>query len=178
MDLPAISRPNPWIALAWAATLLLALATLAGVLEGMWPESWALLAMLAGALAFRIIPHRLPPVLDAAGTVAVLISVVGWVWNWYRWPPFDEVLHLLNPLVIAAASMWWFDAARFPVGCPGSARFVAAATAYGAALALGWEAIETTFLDLALWDTVSDVVLGVAGAALGGAWAARLIRAG
>lgn len=144
-------------------------------LEARWLPA-LLMVIAAGAAALAPI-LRLPGAFVAMIAVASVVNGASIAWNWYAaWPPFDEWAHLLNHVVLVAPSMIWLHRARFVTARAGSGPFVLAAAAYGLALALAWEVIESYIWVFPFWDTVSDIGLGVVGSALGGWWAGRAIR--
>lgn len=161
-----------WVSVAAGLALTGVLA-----LDGLWlPASLMGVATLGAALA-PVLP--LPAVLAALLAVASTLNGASIAWNWYRaWEPFDEWAHFLNLIVLVAPSMVLLHGARFVPARTDGRGFLVAAAAYGFVLAVGWEVIESFIWVFPVWDTVSDVLLGVGGSILGGWWAGRLIRAG
>lgn len=131
-----------------------------------------LAAALGAALALMLL--HLPASLRALVAVASVANGASIAWDWYAaWPPFDEWAHLLNPVVLVAASMVWLRRGRF-VETASRSLTAAAAAVYGLVLALAWEAIETWFWTYPFLDTFTDVALGVVGSAAGGLLALRV----
>jgi hypothetical protein len=166
-----------WITLAWAGVVVFALAL--GALAGL--GRWAELRMAAGffgpLLPVMLVRHGLPSLLVAAIVACTLVSAAGWAWDWYArlwW--FDIVLHTVNPLVMMAASMFMLWKADLLAHAPRKGRFVLWATGLGLALGVGWEILEFTYLPLTWPDTILDLVMDGAGAALGGWLAIWLIE--
>lgn len=174
---PDVAGPRPLSRVLVGASVVAGLAITALLLaEARWlPALLMAVATLGAALAPVL---RLPGVFVALIATLSVVNGASIVWDWYAaWSPFDEWAHLLNPLALVAPSMVWLHRARLVAARPGSVRFIGAATAYGFALAVGWEVIEAFIWVFPLSDTLSDVALGVLGSALAGWWSGRVIRA-
>ena len=156
-----------------AAVLVgLAAALVLGAERDWLPSAMMALAAVTAGLVTLL---RLPGTLVAMLAVASVVNGASIAWNWYAaWPPFDEWAHLLNLVVLVAPSMVWFARAGIVTAAAGSMPSVVIAAAYGLALAVAWEVVELFFWTFPLWDTVSDVILGVVGAAFAGWWVGRL----
>lgn len=182
---PAASRPSPpaltdgrgWLALSWAGAAAFAAGLCTLLLAARWAELRMASCFFLPLLALLLLPHGLPPLLVAVATGSVLLSAAGWALDWYSllwW--FDILLHALNPFVLVAGSMVMFWKAGF-LGVRGrEGRFVLCSALLGLALGLAWELFELTFLPLTWPDTILDLVMDMAGAALGGWFAAWLIK--
>lgn len=170
--------PLPWTALAWAMALGFAAFLLALAVQG---RADALLIGSAFALPLALLlllPLGLPAMIVAAGSFVLVLSGLGWALDWYGalwW--FDLLIHGLNPLVLTTGSFLMLWKAGLPPA-PGRGRLLLWGALYGLALGVGWELIELTFLVLTWDDTLSDLAMDVVGAALGGAWAGRLVARG
>ena len=180
----ASTRPLPgasidariWLTLSWwgvglFATSLAALLTLAR-----WDELQIALCFFAPLLGIKLSPHGLPNLLTSFITACFLVSAAGWAWDWYgRFWWFDVVLHAVNPLVIMAASMFMIWKADLLTPAPYQGHFVLWSTLGGLGLGIAWELFEYTYLPLTWPDTILDLVMDGAGAALGGWLAIWLI---
>lgn len=164
-----------WRRLSWGGTVAFAAALAALVLLGRWQELRIAVCFFVPLVAVLLIPHGLPDLLLATIVAAFLLSAAGWAWDWYaRWWWFDVLLHTINPAVIMTGSMFMLWKAGFLRHAPGRGRFVLWSTAFGTVLGVGWELFEFTYLPLTWPDTLLDLLMNGAGAALGG-WATILI---
>lgn len=163
---------RPWPTLALGAAFLALLGGAGLGLDGdLFGAGVMMLGAAAAALSWWLL--RLPDSLRGLAAAAWALNAASIAWNWYAtWSPFDEWAHLLNPVILVAASMVWLRRAGI-VGDPRPGAVLAAATVYGVALALGWEVIETWFWAYPFADTFTDVALGVVGATAGGWLALR-----
>lgn len=119
--------------------------------------------------------RRLPRSLDAAPVLATLLSTPGYGLNWfYGANPYDEVVHLVSGLLAGAV----FAGLVRADGIPRTAwTLLRLGIAFGLALGLGWEAFEwATGLIGTATDTISDIILTAAGAALGAALSVPFAR--
>ncbi|EYD77875.1 hypothetical protein Rumeso_00602 [Rubellimicrobium mesophilum DSM 19309] len=183
--LHASTRPLPnriidarvWLTLARAGTVVFAAGLATLLLLHRWDEAKIAAAFFAPLAALMVARHGLPSLLVAVIVGCFLISGAGWAWDWYGlfwW--FDVVLHFVNPLVMMAGSMFMLWKADLLAHAPRKGRFVLWSTAIGFALGVGWEVIEWTYLPFEWPDTILDVVMDTAGAALGGSFAIWLIE--
>lgn len=173
----ALIDARGWRALSWFGAVLFAAALTTLMLLGRWPELQIAACFFVPLLAVMLIPHGLPNLLVAVIVACILVSAAGWAWDWYAglwW--FDVVLHAVNPLVMMAASMFMLWKAAFLAHAPRKGRFVLWSTGLGLALGVAWELIEVTYLPLTWPDTILDLVMDTAGAALGGWLAIWLIE--
>lgn len=165
-----------WLVLSWAGVAAFAAWLLTLVLAARWPELRMASCFFLPLLLLLLVPHGLPPLLLAVGTGCFLVSAAGWALDWYShlwW--FDVVLHALNPFALTTASMFMlWKAELLSVRRPG--RFVLWSAGLGLVLGIVWELFEVTFLVLTWADTLQDLVMDTAGAALGGWFAAWMIR--
>lgn len=165
---PALIDLPLWLALAWLGVALSAMGLAALVLLGRWPELGIAICFFLPLLALMLCPHGLPSLLMAGIAGCFLVSGAGWALDWYGlfwW--FDVLIHGLNPVAMVAGSMFMLWKADLVASArPG--RFVWLASLYGLALGIGWELIEVTYLPLTWPDTILDLVMDTAGAALGG----------
>lgn len=171
-----LRRHSPF---AWAC-----LAALLGVALLLWvmdrrSAAQGTLAGILGLLAIILpprerMPHlpmrlrRLPRSLDAAPVLATLLSSPGYGFNWFNSAnPYDEVVHLVSGLLAGAVFAGLVRADGMPRGVRAMARN---GLLFGLALSLGWEGFEwaTGLIGNAV-DTISDIVLTTAGAAIGAA---------
>jgi hypothetical protein len=180
----ASTRPLPgtgidasaWLTLAWSGVAVFGGGLGALVVLGRWDEVMIAACFLLPLLLVMLMRHGLPNLLVAAISLCFLISGAGWAWDWYGlfwW--FDVVLHALNPLVMVAGSMFMLWKAGLLRHAPRKGLFVLEATALGFVLGVAWEGFEFTYLPLTWPDTILDVVMDTAGAALGGWWAVWMI---
>jgi hypothetical protein len=118
--------------------------------------------------------RRLPRSLDAMPVLATLVTCPGYGLNWfYGANPYDEAVHLLNGILAGAVFAGLLEADG---GDRGVRRRGWLGLVFGVALAVGWEAFEwATGLIGGPLDTLSDILLTTAGAALGAAWAGPLL---
>jgi len=166
-----------WIMLSWAGTVVFAAALATLALLGRWDEFGIAACFFGPLLAVKLTPHGLPNLLLAIITACFLVSAAGWAWDWYgRFWWFDVALHMLNPLVMMAGSMFMLWKAGLLSHAPRKGRFVMWSTALGFALGVVWEIFEFTYLPLTWPDTILDLVMDTAGAALGGWLAIWLIE--
>lgn len=181
----ASTRPLPgalidariWLTLSWAGVAVFAAALTTLALLGRWDEALIAACFFLPLLAVKLVPHGLPNLLTAIITACFLISAGGWAWDWYgRFWWFDVLLHLVNPLVILAGSMFMLWKADLLSHAPRRGRFVIWATLLGFGLGVAWELFEYTYLPLTWPDTILDLVMDTAGAALGGWLAIWLIE--
>jgi uncharacterized protein YfiM (DUF2279 family) len=164
---------------AWACLL-----ALAGVALALWwldKRSAALgtAAGILGLLGVMLPPRermahlpmrirRLPRGLDAAPVLATILSTPGYGLNWFHGAnPYDEVVHLLSGLLAGAV----FAGLVLADGKPrGRFRMALLGLLFGLPLAAGWEALEAVLGIIGnTTDTMSDIVLTTAGAAVGAA---------
>jgi hypothetical protein len=182
--LHASTRPLPnriidapvWLTLARAGTVVFAAALATLILLRRWDEVEIATGFFGPLVAILVARHGLPNLLVAVIMASFLVSGAGWSWDWYGlfwW--FDIVLHFVNPLVMMAGSMFMLWKADL-LGHARKGRFVLWSTALGFALGVGWEVIEYTYLPFEWPDTILDVVMDTAGAALGGWLALWLIE--
>jgi len=183
--LHASTRPLPnrvidarlWLTLARAGTVVFAAGLATLILLRRWNEVEIATGFFVPLLGVMLIHHGLPNLLVAVMSVCFLVSGAGWAFDWYGlfwW--FDVVIHFVNPLVMMAGSMFMLWKADLLTHAPRKGRFVLWSTAIGFALGVGWEGIEYTYLPLTWPDTILDIVMDTAGAALGGSLAIWLIE--
>jgi hypothetical protein len=120
------------------------------------------------ALPWRV--RALPRWLDGTAPLGALIVSPGYGLSWfYGVNPFDEVVHFVNGALLGAvfAALLLADGvARSPAGLAWRGAL------FGLVLGVAWEIFEAaTGLIGDFTDTWTDIVLGMAGAALAG-WAA------
>lgn len=180
----ASTRPLPglvidarvWLVLSWVGVT--AFAAMLGLLlmDGRWYELRIAACFFLPLVAFLLMPHRLPNLVMALATGCFLVSAAGWALDWYgRFWWFDIVLHTINPLLIMTGVMFMLWKADLLAHAPRKGRFVLWSTGIGLALGILWELFEFTYLPLTWPDTILDVVMNTAGAALGGWFAIWLI---
>ena len=172
----ALIDAQAWLAVAWAGVAVFALALAALMLSARWPELRMASSFFLPLLAAMLLPHGLPSLIVALLTGCTLLSAAAWALDWYAlfwW--FDVLLHALNPFAITAASMVMLWKADLVPLRRRQGRFVLWAALLGLALGVGWELLELTFLALTWPDTILDLVMDTAGAALGGWFAAWII---
>ena len=185
IPLHASTRPLPgaiidarvWLTLARAGTVVFAAALAMLILLRRREEVEIATGFFVPLLAVMVARHGLPNLLVAVIATCFLVSGAGWAWDWYGlfwW--FDVVIHFVNPLVMMAGSMFMLWKADLLKYAPRKGRFVLWSTAFGLVLGVGWEGIEYTYLPLTWPDTILDVVMDTAGAALGGWFAIWLIE--
>ena len=183
--LRASTRPLPdasidakaWLALSWGGVAVFATALVMLPILGRWNELTIAACFFVPLLAVKLMPHGLPNLLSAIITASFLISAAGWAWDWYgRFWWFDVALHTSNPLVIMTASMFMIWKADLLAHAPRQGHFVLWSTGIGLALGMAWEVFEFTYLPLTWPDTILDLVMDTAGAALGGWFAIWLIN--
>ncbi|TNC72588.1 hypothetical protein [Rubellimicrobium roseum] len=181
----ASTRPLPgalidarlWLTLSWAGAVVFAAALATLALLGRWDEVLIATCFFVPMLVVKVLPHGLPNLFVAVMTACFLISAGGWAWDWYgRFWWFDVLLHLVNPLVIMAGSMFMLWKAELLAHAPCKGRFVLWSTVIGLGLGAAWEVFEYTYLPLTWPDTILDLVMDTAGAALGGWLAIWLIE--
>lgn len=179
--MPLLTRDDlrPHSPLAWACLALLALTGLGLWATGRPGAALGTAAALLGCLGLilpprermAVLPARLralPRSLDAAPILATLLSVPGYGLGWFHQPgPYDELVHLINGLLAGAV----FIALLRADGRSRSARrLVWSATAFGLALAVGWELFEAaTGLIGDRLDTLTDIALTTLGGTLAAA---------
>ncbi len=180
----ASTRPLPgvvidariWIVLSWAGVAAFALTLGVLLLEGRWYELRIAACFFLPLVALLLTPHGLPSLLMALASAAFFLSAAGWAFDWYGgywW--FDVVLHTVNPLLIVTGVMFMLWKAELLAHAPRKGRFILWATGIGLLLGVGWELFEYTYLPLTWPDTILDVVMNTAGAAVGGWFAIWLI---
>jgi hypothetical protein len=185
IPLHASTRPLPgavidaraWLTLARTGTVVFAAALATLVLLRRWDEVQIATGFFVPLLAIMLARHGLPNLLVAVIAGCFLVSGAGWSWDWYGlfwW--FDVVMHFVNPLVMMAGSMFMLWKADLLKYAPRKGRFVLWSTALGLILGVGWEVIEYTYLPLTWPDTILDIAMDTAGAALGGWFAIWLIE--
>lgn len=165
-------RTDLWRPLAWAGVLLIA-ALLAMALKAQQPALvLAMSIFLAATLAIQLLLKRLPGLLAFLLVLAALLNGAGGAFEWFEsvwW--YDEAVHTYTGFAGLAAIGWLYaHERRRPL-----AFLVGWCAAMGLALGIGWEVIEGLVGDLEAVDTVTDILLDTAGAALGGWLAWRLI---
>lgn len=166
-----------WTTLAWSiagafAGLLFSLIPL-----GEWQELRIAACFFLPLLVILLVRHGLPPLLVALIAACFLLSGAGWAFDWYSdfwW--FDVLLHGLNPVPMVAGTMFMLWKADLVSALPQKGRFVLIATGLGFLLGIVWELIEYTYLVLTWPDTILDIVMDTAGAAIGGHLAVWLIE--
>ncbi|WP_210526742.1 hypothetical protein [Rubellimicrobium arenae] len=166
-----------WLTMAWVGVLVFTAALVTLMALGRWDELQMAAAFYVPMVAVMLVPHGLPALLVAVIAGCFLISGAGWAWDWYSlfwW--FDIALHTLNPFAIMAGSMFMFWKAGFLAYAPRKGRFVLWAAGLGLLIGIVWEVIEYTYLPLTWPDTILDIVMDTAGAALGGWFAIWLIE--
>ncbi len=109
--------------------------------------------------------------------VAAMLDAGGWIWDWYHqvwW--FDEFSHFFTPFALLAAISYVSSsgAAGGRSRLDAVISIAARAAVTGLVIGIIWELFEATFIDMHWLDTLSDVVLDVIGAALGGCYAVWL----
>jgi hypothetical protein len=173
----ALIDSRAWTHLSWAGVAVFALWLALLIQDARWPELRMAACFFLPLVLLLLIPHGLPPVMLALGTLCFLVSAAGWALDWYGlWWWFDVALHTLNPFALMTGSMYMlWKAELIPARRPG--RFVLWATGLGLAMGIGWELIEVTYLDLTWPDTILDLVMNTAGAAFAGSFALWMIRA-
>ncbi|TFY98455.1 hypothetical protein [Ramlibacter rhizophilus] len=129
--------------------------------------------VLAG-LAAAWVPSRLPSLLRLLLVLAALLNAAGGFFRWFdNVPWFDELAHGYTGFAGLAAIGFLY--ARVDVLRRDS--LVGWCAAMGLALGVGWEVLEGMAGPLGLVDTLSDLVMDVLGAALGGAFARHVLQA-
>lgn len=180
----ASTRPLPglvidarvWLVLSWAGVAAFAVALGTLLIEARWYELRIAACFFLPLVAFLLMPHRLPNLLMALATAAFLVSAGGWAFDWYgRFWWFDVALHTVNPLLIMTGVMFMLWKADLLAHAPRKGWFIVWSTGIGLVLGVGWELFEFTYLPLTWPDTILDVVMNTAGAALGGWFAIWLI---
>lgn len=177
--MPAARRfieSRAWSVLAWVFTGSFGILLAALIPSRQWDELRIAACFFLPLMVVMLVRHGLPDLLLAFIAACFLLSGAGWAFDWYDafwW--FDVVLHGLNPVPMMAGTMYMLWKADFVQPKPRTGRFVLIATALGLALGVVWELIEVTYLVLTWPDTLLDLVMDTAGAALGGALAAWII---
>lgn len=180
----ASTRPLPgasidagiWLSLSWLGVGFFAAGLAVLLILARWDELQIAICFFAPLLCIKLAPHGLPNLLAFLITACFLLSAAGWAWDWYgRFWWFDVVLHTVNPLVIMAASMFMIWKADLLTPAAYQGQFVLWSTLAGLGLGIAWEVFEYTYLLLTWPDTILDLVMDAAGAALGGWLAIWLI---
>lgn len=181
---PASIRPLPgsvidargWIVMSWAGVAGFAVFLAALLLDERWFELRIAACFFLPLLILKLVPHGLPNLVMALVTGCFVLSAAGWALDWYgRFWWFDVVLHTINPMLIMTGTMFMLWKADLLAHAPRKGRFVLWSTGIGLALGVAWELFEFTYLPLTWPDTILDVVMNTAGAALGGWFAIWLI---
>ena len=163
--------------LAWLGVLLQAAALVAVLWMQRWGGAWAIGIFLVLSLAFLLVQDRLPSLVSLLVVLAAILNSAGWAWNLFdQFVWYDEVVHTFAPFAVLSAVGYIAWERRWTEAAPGSGKFVLWVAAVGFGLGVLWEIAEALFLDLRWTDTIVDLVLDTIGAALGGWFAAWVIR--
>ena len=160
-----------WRVLAWLGVALQAAALLAVIRLQSWHGLWSIGIFLVLSAAFLVMKEHVPSLLGLLVVIAALVNAGGWAWDWFEefiW--FDEAIHTFSALAVVAALMCRWSA-RDAIARKKFGAFMLAAAGIGIGLGIAWEIFESTFLDLTLGDTISDLVCDTIGAVAGGALA-------
>lgn len=162
-----------WCGLAWLGVAALAGGMIISAIAGAWWGVVGMLNFLVLSVGFLLLTRRLPHLVHFLVVLAAFLNAYGWVYNWFDALVFyDELVHAYTTGALAlAAALWLWQDRRYPSEF---GRFVAATAGLGLGIGILWELAEMAFLDLRLIDTISDLVMDTAGAALAGlfgAWA-------
>ena len=166
-------------ALAWIGVILQAAALVFVVVSQRWGGLPSIGIFVVLSLLFLLMKERVPSLISFLVVVAAIVNAGGWAWEWFALVWFDEVVHSFSSLAVVAALLcmaWGWGWLTHP-GRTGSV--VLMAMAVGLGLGILWEIVEATFVSLTLLDTISDIVLDVIGAAIGGLladWAMQRAR--
>ena len=154
--------------LAWAGVILQAAALVFVVVSQRWGGLPTIGIFFVLSLLFLLMKEHVPSLISFLVVVAAIVNAGGWAWEWFHLVWFDEFVHAFSSLAVVAALLcmaWGWGWLTHP-GSTG--RVVLMAMALGLGLGILWEIVEATFVSLTLVDTISDIVLDVIGAALGG----------
>lgn len=154
--------------LAWFGVALQFAALVFVVVSQRWGGVPSIAIFLVVSVLFLMMTHKVPSLISFLVVVAAIVNAGGWAWEWYRLVWFDEFVHFFTSMTVVAAilSVAWAQG-RLDVPATGAAVIVWAAV-IGLGLGILWEIAEALFVSLGLVDTLSDLVLDVIGAALGG----------
>lgn len=163
-----------WHLLAWTGVLLIA-----AMLTLTWrAQNIAMSSALAVFLASSLLVLRLGSVLPSFVRLLLVLTAVlngaGGAFDWFEsvaW--FDELAH-------AWSGFAGMSAIGYAYARDGDERkrrhLVGWCTGMGLVLGIGWEIIEELLGDLEALDTLSDLVMDVIGAWLGGVFARHAVR--
>lgn len=166
-------------ALAWAGVILQAAALVFVIVSQRWGGLPTIGIFFVLSLLFLVMKEHVPSLVSFLVVVAAIANAGGWAWEWFALVWFDEFVHAFSSLAVVAAllCMAWGRGWLSHPGSTGSV--VIMAMAVGLGLGVLWEIVEATFVSLTLLDTISDIVLDMIGAAVGGLfadWAMQLQR--
>ncbi len=163
--------------LAWIGVALQAAALVAVLVMERFSGVPSLAIFLVLSVAFLLLQDRLPSLLTLLVIVAAVANAAGWAFNLYhRFAPFDELIHTFTAFTGMAALGYLGWAYGYIRAAPGSGTFVLIVAATGLVLGIGWEILESLFLNLSWTDTLVDLLVDTVGAAAGGVLAGWVIR--
>lgn len=160
--------------LAWVGVLLIAALLALVWMAGRSALVWALGIFLVASLGIQLLKDKLPSLFIFLLVLAALLNGAGGTFDWFNaYPWFDELVHVYTGFA-GLSAIGYLHALNVN---PGRAQLVGWCAGMGLALGIGWEMIEGLVGDLGFVDTLSDLVLDTAGAALGGLFAWHALRA-
>lgn len=166
-----------WRILAWIGVALQVISLIFVLFSEHWGGAWTTGGFLVLTLIFVGMKEHLPSLIDFLVVLAALLNAGGWAWNWYQnivW--FDEFIHFYTAFSMMSAigyTAWrrdWVDAD------PGTGKFILWVAAVGLGLGIIWEILESLWLNLALGDTIVDLIMDAIGAAVAGWFVSWVIR--
>lgn len=166
-----------WRTLAWAGVALQAAAFVAVWWLVRWSGLWVIGGFFVASLAFMLMQDRLPSLLSFLVVAAALLNAGGWAWNWYdQFVWFDEFIHSFTSFAGMAALGYVLWVRGHIKAAPESGSFILRVALIGLGIGIVWEIMESFFLNLTWLDTIVDLSVDTAGAALGGWLAGWVIR--
>lgn len=161
--------------LGWGAVLVLAAFATAQVVQGEWTALASQLPYLGLVILLLAAAPAAPPAVALVPAVVALVNATGEALGLFgRVEAWDEILHTASGFAVVLPLAVLAHVARLPGFRRGGLPLVAAATVLGLVIGLAWEALESTFLDLRVPDTVWDLILDTLGAFAAGLLAAVL----
>jgi hypothetical protein len=171
------ANSNAYRVLASIAIPIQAVALVFVLFSQRWGGAFSIAVFLALSVLFMYVEERLASLVSFIVVGAATLNAFGWAWNWYnQFAPFDEFIHFFTSFAVMSAvadALWLRGMLK---GEPGSGSFVVKVALIGLALGILWEIAESLFLNLGWWDTLLDLIVDTAGAALAGVFIGRLLH--
>jgi hypothetical protein len=173
-------RDINWIGyrnIAWAGIALLAATLVVVVVQANWLGVGFIGGFLLASIAFVKWEHKLPTLFDLIFVAAALLNGIGSAWDLYNKPgPYDEIAHFCSIFAITLTIGFLLFSELMESFQGRHWLFIITIASLGIAFGALWEILEWSadFLTpkqivSGLFDTITDLILDTAGAALAAA---------